>query len=206
MLLYLLFRTLGSKTIHSKQMSSDDDLCTAEISDRFEENVRLGNERSNNQVNVEFLRSSSLSQNSKSKNSKKKTKKAPQSSAILPTTTSPSNKTTKKKAKKNAKKDNSIKGLSTEISSNEPNCVENKTSQNEESGDTAYADKCTNDESLRWNNVLHNPDDEQNRINLYKINRRKRYIDFKNRLLNVNATGQNRSNTDSAISSMSSNG
>ena len=75
-------------------------------------------------------------------------------------------------------------------------------------------------DTIRWitNGKKESEEDEENRIKIYKINRRKRYIEQRNRILNltsqlnnnVNANTSltkttNRSNTDSAISSLSSN-
>lgn len=42
-----------------------------------------------------------------------------------------------------------------------------------------------NNESIRWENELMNEKDEAERIELYKINRRKRYIDQKNKILKI---------------------
>jgi hypothetical protein len=66
-------------------------------------------------------------------------------------------------------------------------------------------------DTVRWfSNNFENVDDEENRLKIYKINRRKRYIEQRNRILNLTTTtsmtaSTYRSNTDSAISSLSSN-
>ena len=91
-------------------------------------------------------------------------------------------------------------------------------------------------DTIRWTNKRESEEDEENRLKIYKINRRKRYIEQRNKVLgnitgsmsssmNVNnssnsgnginaaatatinpsTTATNRSNTDSAISSLSSN-
>lgn len=57
-------------------------------------------------------------------------------------------------------------------------------------------------ESIRWyEDKNETKEEEEERLKIYKMNRRKRYIEAKNKILNINS---NRSTTDSAISSLSS--
>lgn len=58
-----------------------------------------------------------------------------------------------------------------------------------------------NNESIRWTIKATSPEEEEELLNIYKMNRRKRYIEQRNKLLNLDS---NRSNTDSAFSSVSS--
>jgi hypothetical protein len=93
-----------------------------------------------------------------------------------------------------------------------------------------------NNDTIRWSSKRESEEDEETRLKIYKINRRKRYIEQRNKLLNLSNSGiinvnnsissnsnnnninnpnlitttaatttTNRSNTDSAISSLSSN-
>ena len=58
-----------------------------------------------------------------------------------------------------------------------------------------------NNESIRWKIKATTADEEDELLNIYKMNRRKRYIEQRNKFLNLDS---NRSNTDSAFSSVSS--
>lgn len=49
-------------------------------------------------------------------------------------------------------------------------------------------------ESLRWDKRLDDPEEEAKRIELYKINRRKRYIEQRNKYLNLNSSAARSSN------------
>ena len=94
---------------------------------------------------------------------------------------------------------------------------------------TYLADKLNIEEhndTIRWSIKRESEEDEETRLKIYKINRRKRYIEQRNKILNLSnsssinvnnsisnsnnnpnlmTTTTNRSNTDSAISSLSSN-
>ena len=49
-------------------------------------------------------------------------------------------------------------------------------------------------ESLRWDKRMDDPDEEAKRIELYKLNRRKRYIEQRNKYLNLNSSTARSSN------------
>lgn len=121
---------------------------------------------------------------------------------VLPSQATPqtTTKTTKKKSKKLKKSKSSSKMLSDADAANQATsklAVRLNDTLKVISEEHAFE----NNESIRWTIKATSAEEEEELLNIYKMNRRKRYIEQRNKLLNLDS---NRSNTDSAFSSVSS--
>jgi hypothetical protein len=155
----------------------------------------------------------------------KLTKKSKQSNAqvsvggtqIIPLNNPSTNKTSSNKKTKSKKSKKNKQKLSNDASTatNTLNEVQQQQQQQHQQQTVAFINPLSDNfkdtlnliniesnQSIRWfNDRNETKEEEEERLKIYKMNRRKRYIEAKNKILNVNS---NRSTTDSAISSLSS--
>jgi hypothetical protein len=173
------------------------------IKQRF--NARNNPYLSANKIQLESPNGDSGSSNGTSKKSSNAKAKIKHSASfnVLPsptTTQTTTSKTSKKKSKKLKKSKSSSKMLS------EGDAASQSASKlaarfNDTLKVINEEHICENNESIRWTLKASTADEEEELLNIYKMNRRKRYIEQRNKFLNLDS---NRSNTDSAFSSVSS--